>query len=270
MYHGSVVRGMNSMMVYGPEVQPAQQAAFLFCASSRRVRADGPVCHVWARQLKGHHGASLTCSHADRTEYEESHFFNALEKYLGDGFMDHNVEQHSSFVPALQSFATLIDDMRAGRKPFDGVEISRQVQAFGPALVEHLSEEIDTLDVDVLKAKVPRAEAQRIYKMQEDHIKSESGLVRACRRPILTAHRLPRFRWFSPVSIASNSRPGTSNATVCGLGPAAQRNTDTTDLPGLRCPVRSSGSRATSPGISTRRAGASALPTRTAPSNLGF
>jgi len=122
----------------------------------------------------------------DRSDYEESDFFPALEHHLGEGFQQKNVEQHAGFHPALEDFNALLAEMRAGSKPFDGAEISRRVQAFGPGLVTHLSEEIDTLHLNTLKEHVPLDEARRIYKMQEDHIKASVGLVRQLRPRELT------------------------------------------------------------------------------------
>ena len=37
MYHGTVVRGMNSMLVHAPTVPKSQQPAFLYCT------ADSPL-----------------------------------------------------------------------------------------------------------------------------------------------------------------------------------------------------------------------------------
>lgn len=134
------------------------------------------------------------------TEYEETAFFPALEQHLGEGFLSKNVDQHASFMPALTRFVATLEAMQTGAEPFDGTEIGRQVQAFGPALVEHLSEEIDTLNLNVLRENVPLVEAQRIYKLQEDHIKAHSGLVRRpsfaatavrCRRLIRQTAEIP-------------------------------------------------------------------------------
>ena len=220
-------------------------------------RAEHQVCETWARSLETHHGLSRLIGSAERSDYAESTAFPALEQHLGTGFLAKNVEQHAAFHPALTEFVGLLADVRSTAAPFDGAEIARRVQAFGPGLVQHLSDEIETLHVNTLKENVPLAEALRIHRMQEEHIKASVGLVRIPRRRrlICSDHR------HAARAVQSQSRA--VRALVRSLSVVGR-----TDSPGRRSRRRFSGSSATSRGIAIGPPGTSALATRTASSKI--
>lgn len=61
--------------------------------------------------------------------------------------MSRNVEQHHGFHPGVEAFKKYIESCRQKEQPepYDAAKYGEIIDSFGPALAEHLSDEIDTL-----------------------------------------------------------------------------------------------------------------------------
>ncbi|OAA59903.1 hemerythrin HHE cation binding domain-containing protein [Niveomyces insectorum RCEF 264] len=121
--HNCLLRGLNSIYLQAPYVAPAEHRAFANYAFN------------WAELVRIHHGG------------EEAHIFPVIEKIVGEpGAMQGNVDQHAAFHDGLEQYTAYTADCAAGRTPFDGAHLVELIDSFAPALVQHLRDEVPTLD----------------------------------------------------------------------------------------------------------------------------
>ena len=77
---------------------------------------------------------------------EEESFFPQIEELAGEkGIMEANVEQHHIFHDAVENFATYVKACVDGTEQYNGKKVIEQIDLFGEALTQHLSDEIPTL-----------------------------------------------------------------------------------------------------------------------------
>ena len=120
--HNLMVRGLNAIYLQAPHITPADEAGFLHFAA------------IWYDLLHTHHTG------------EEVEFFPMLEAMAGEkGIMEANVEQHHAFHDAFEAFAGYVAACTAGKERYDGGKIVEMIDAFGPALMRHLADEIPTI-----------------------------------------------------------------------------------------------------------------------------
>ena len=62
-----------------------------------------------------------------------------------------NVEQHHAFHSGLVELETYLSEAQVDPSKYDGKKIIEMFEQFGPPLVTHLNDEIDTLGPDVLE-----------------------------------------------------------------------------------------------------------------------
>lgn len=119
--HNIMIRGFNSVYQQAPYVKtPADIKDFLQY-----------ITHI-TDFLHHHHDA------------EEDVFFPALEKLVGKpGCMEPNVEQHRAFGAGLDELTEY--PKTATPETYDGYEVRRIIESFGPVLAVHLADEIGTL-----------------------------------------------------------------------------------------------------------------------------
>jgi hypothetical protein len=142
--HNMMLRQLNSMYLQAPHVSiPADQADLCQYAV------------FWHETLHAHH------------QLEENGMFPAIDEITGEkGIMERNVSQHHEFTPAMDAFGQYASDVLAGKKTYDGKTFVGLIDAFGPALAKHLTEEIQTLlalgkyDAKKLKAAYMRFEVE--------------------------------------------------------------------------------------------------------------
>ncbi len=120
--HNMLIRGLNSIYLQAPHIQPADTKPF-----ARYILG-------WSQGLHSHHDG------------EETMFFPAVEKMTGvQGVMDGNIEQHKKFHDGLEQLQAYANDVVAGKEAYDGGRVVGIINAFGPALSQHLSDEIPTI-----------------------------------------------------------------------------------------------------------------------------
>lgn len=121
--HNVVIRGLNSIYLQAPHVQPADEESF--CEY---------IGH-WHGIISMHHTA------------EEEDGFPMIEKMAGEkGIMDDNVEQHRVFHGGLDALGRYAADCVAGSKEYDGKKIVSMIDEFGGELAKHLEDEIPTIE----------------------------------------------------------------------------------------------------------------------------
>ena len=122
LVHNLIARYLNSIYLQAPHIPAADERDFI-----RYMRGWYDLVHV-------HH------------TNEETDFFPALEEMTGEkGIMEANVEQHHAFEPGLVAFKKYLDELQAGREKFDGAKVVELIDSFGEVLVQHLTDEIQTL-----------------------------------------------------------------------------------------------------------------------------
>lgn len=122
LVHNMLVLGLNAIYLQAPHVKPADKKGFL------------NFIDIWYKLLHHHH-----------TDEEQS-FFPIVENMVGEkGIMDANVEQHHVFLEPLEAFHACYEAFVSGKEKYDGGKLVRLIDAFGPTLVQHLGDEIPTL-----------------------------------------------------------------------------------------------------------------------------
>lgn len=122
LVHNIVIRGLNSIYLQAPHIKPADEKSF--------ARYMGG----WFALLHSHHSG------------EEAMFFPYVEKMTGvEGIMDTNIDQHKVFHDGLDNFKAYADAVIAGTEKYDGSRVIEIVDDFGPALMQHLGDEIPTI-----------------------------------------------------------------------------------------------------------------------------
>jgi hypothetical protein len=122
LVHNSLICGLNSIYLQAPHVKPKDQKQF--CTYILR----------WHQLLTLHH------------RNEEADFFPAVEAMAGEkGIMEPNVEQHHAFGQGLDALFKYVTECQASTQTYDGARIVKMIDDFGPILVEHLGDEIPTI-----------------------------------------------------------------------------------------------------------------------------
>lgn len=120
--HNIIIRGLNSVYVQAPYVKAADQHVFL----------------LYARNLFG-----MLAIHHDS---EEETIFPAVEEMAGErGIMATNVAQHHAFHGGIEALLAYTKTVLDGEQPYNGRRIVELIDAFGAVLIEHLTDEIQTL-----------------------------------------------------------------------------------------------------------------------------
>jgi len=123
LVHNMMIRGLNAIYLQAPHITAKDEIAF-----SRFVV-------YWHLLLHVHHRG------------EETDFFPHIEHLTGvEGLMGNNVAQHEAFhagLDALNDYAQAVVDKK---ERYDGARVVALIDDFGHVLVEHLSDEIPTIE----------------------------------------------------------------------------------------------------------------------------
>ncbi|KAK4096321.1 hypothetical protein N658DRAFT_436356 [Parathielavia hyrcaniae] len=120
--HNMVIRGLNSIYLQAPHIQPADEKGFC------------QYILFWHTLLHSHHTG------------EETMLFPEVEKLTGvEGLMETNVEQHKAFHDGIDSFKAYAESVLAGAQQYQGAKVVAIIDGFGPALIQHLADEVPSL-----------------------------------------------------------------------------------------------------------------------------
>ncbi|KAK3936573.1 hemerythrin HHE cation binding domain-containing protein [Diplogelasinospora grovesii] len=120
--HNIIMRGLNSIYLQAPHIKTSDQKSFLNYVMN------------WHKLLHVHHRG------------EEEGFFPDLEAMAGEkGILEANVTQHKAFHDGVDSFKGYVGDVQAGKQKYDGKRIQALIDGFGQTLVQHLADEIPSL-----------------------------------------------------------------------------------------------------------------------------
>lgn len=119
--HGLIVRNLNAVYLQAEGVSNLQDIKDFLLFSQLVIE-----------EIHLHHS------------FEEQYLFPWIAEYTGEkGIMEVNIAQHHAFEKGLKSFKEYINSTTPEK--YDGVEMKRLLDEFGPVLSEHLTDEIGTL-----------------------------------------------------------------------------------------------------------------------------
>lgn len=122
--HNCLIRGINAIYLQAPNVKLEKDITD-FCT----------YIYSWSLTVHIHH------------DNEESVIFPLLEELVGvQGLLDGNVEQHHAFGPGFKAFDDYVSGVREGKEKYDGAKIRALIDAFAPILLQHLAEEVPTME----------------------------------------------------------------------------------------------------------------------------
>ncbi|KAG8969887.1 hypothetical protein FRC03_000133 [Tulasnella sp. 419] len=154
LIHNIIIRGINSIISYAPEVNEAQVKPFItYCLEGL------------TRFVHHHH------------QHEEKLYFVMLEEKMGEGSMGSNIQGHKAFIVPFHQFEDLCKSILARQVPYDAVKIIESVQAFAPVLIEHLAEEIESLKTDVMHKHFTDADLAVVEKKMDQLVQGDTSLV---------------------------------------------------------------------------------------------
>ncbi|EHK20680.1 uncharacterized protein TRIVIDRAFT_192611 [Trichoderma virens Gv29-8] len=119
--HNGMIRALNSIYQQCIHVSTLIDIADLL-----------KYAQFWCQWLREHHHG------------EEELLFPQIEKITGEkGLMERNVAQHHAFESGLVKFETWLNDSKP--ENYHGKELRALIDSFGKILIQHLTEEIQTL-----------------------------------------------------------------------------------------------------------------------------
>jgi len=127
--HNVLLRALNSIYHQAPFIQlPGDVADLMLYVTA------------WADTVHHHHSL------------EETMFFPKIEQIAREagidgweGMMGGNMDQHHEFEPKIAGLVKWAEEVEAGERTYDAVELNRLIDEFAPILTQHLHDEIDTL-----------------------------------------------------------------------------------------------------------------------------
>ncbi|KAJ7067099.1 hypothetical protein C8F01DRAFT_1247500 [Mycena amicta] len=153
--HNMFIRGVNAIYAQAKGIQDKQIKPFVF------------FCICVLETLHHHH------------HMEESLVFPFLEAKMGENAMAHNVEQHHAFMGGMDDLEVYLKAVQAGTAVYDAATLIEKLDSFAEQLVEHLHEEIATLESSKLQAVITEHDLQDLADQFIKLMKKEISLVTA-------------------------------------------------------------------------------------------
>ncbi|KAJ7707540.1 hemerythrin HHE cation binding domain-containing protein [Mycena rosella] len=151
--HNMFIRGLNAIYAQAEGIKEEQVKPFAF------------FCNSFLTMLHHHH------------EIEETLLFPFFETKLGLHTMDNNVEQHHAFMGGLTDLETYIKAVQDGTATYSGATVIQKLDSFTDALVEHLRDEIPTLESSRMRAAFTKKDLQDLEAAVGKRVLKEVSLV---------------------------------------------------------------------------------------------
>ncbi|KAF7327212.1 Hemerythrin domain-containing protein [Mycena kentingensis (nom. inval.)] len=151
--HNMFIRGLNALYAQAEGIQEAQVQPFVFFALTM------------LEMLHHHH------------TIEEELIFPFYEAKLGAGSMEGNVEQHHAFMAGLTDLEEYLKSVKEGAAAYSGTTLVQKLDSFSDALVEHLHDEIPTLEAEKLRKAFTEQDFTNLNKDLEKRILAEVSLL---------------------------------------------------------------------------------------------
>nr|GAT45296.1 predicted protein [Mycena chlorophos] len=169
--HNVLIRGLNAIYAQAREVEGDKIKPFaFFCSSfvSRNCLRPGyfsTLIPLRFAMLHHHHGM------------EEKLIFPYLEARMGENAMSPNVDQHNLFMNGVKVFEEHMSAVHVGQIAYDGVQVVEKLDSFSEELVEHLREEIGTLEASKMRAALSEADLRELEKQISATLAKETPLT---------------------------------------------------------------------------------------------
>ncbi|KAJ7286428.1 hypothetical protein C8J57DRAFT_1287628 [Mycena rebaudengoi] len=136
--HNGFIQGINAMVHHAPNVEGDKVVPFM--------------------------GFSLTIVDSLHHHHalEEEYYFPEMEKKLGKGALAGNVDQHHEFVPQVVELKQHLEDIKAGKEKYDGALLVEKIHSFSDIMINHLNEEIASLESSRIRAAFTEKELKDI------------------------------------------------------------------------------------------------------------
>ncbi|KAF7336752.1 Hemerythrin domain-containing protein [Mycena venus] len=151
--HNMFIRGINAIYAQAEGINEEQVKPFTF------------FCVAFLGMLHHHH------------QIEETLLFPFFETKLGLHTMDHNVEQHHAFMDGLDDLETYLKGVQSGTETYSGKTIIQKLDAFADTLVEHLRDEIPTLESSKMRAAFTEKDLKDLEAAVGSRVMKEVSLV---------------------------------------------------------------------------------------------
>ncbi|KAF8608153.1 hypothetical protein BDV93DRAFT_519217 [Ceratobasidium sp. AG-I] len=150
--HNILIRSFNSIIYHAPNVGPTDVPPFM------------KYCRSVSAFVHEHHAT------------EEQLVFPFFESKLGKGAMDANVTQHQDFLPQYNEWDQLCQDIQSGKSQYEAESFVTSLRKSTDLLVEHLADEIPTMEASKLKPHFSEAELQALEIDIDKKVKELSSL----------------------------------------------------------------------------------------------
>jgi len=171
--HNTFIQGLNAFIRHGPTVKEDKVEPFMrFCLAVLETI---------------HHHHSL----------EETYYFPIMEEKLGKGALSGNIKEHEEFVPKMEALDEWCKKVQKGEAVYDGKVFLGMVEAFADTMVAHMTNELRTLDRDIIQAKFTIDELKAI---DTEFVKRALASVDFYTSlPLMIVCANPSTPWFPPI-----------------------------------------------------------------------
>ncbi|KAF8732650.1 hypothetical protein AX14_004095 [Amanita brunnescens Koide BX004] len=173
--HNTFIQSINAIVKHAPNITENKIQPFLIFA----LTAISALHH--------HH------------HVEETFAFPRYEEKLGKGAMQVNVEQHEQFLPKVEELEQYLKEVQEGKAKYDGKRIIDIVESFGDVMIQHLTEELATLDADRMRANFTEKELKQLEKDFLNLILAEFDFYKNL--PMGLVCMDPNNAWFPPLPL---------------------------------------------------------------------
>ncbi|KAJ7170811.1 hypothetical protein C8R43DRAFT_1120546 [Mycena crocata] len=151
--HNMFIRGINAIYAQAEGITEEQVKPFSF------------FCIHFLGMLHHHH------------HIEETLLFPFFETKLGLHTMDKNVEQHAAFMDGLTDLETYLKAVQEGTATYKAATLIEKLNSFADILIEHLREEIATLESSRMREAFTKKELEDLEAALGKQILKEISLV---------------------------------------------------------------------------------------------
>jgi len=134
LFHNTVIRGVNSIYAHATLIDEQRLEDFLF------------FIKAWSKVLSLHHKG------------EETIIFPELKGFID---VESSIDQHQAIHDCMHSVDEFVDSIK-GWSSYDGQKLQSILARYAPAVHEHLTDEISTLDFGKLKAHIEEEKLKKI------------------------------------------------------------------------------------------------------------
>jgi hemerythrin-like domain-containing protein len=119
--HNCLIRGLNSIYLQAPHVEPQDFKSFIGYAYS------------WYKMIHHHH------------DIEEKYFFAEINRQLGEEVMSESIAEHLAFHDGLERYEAYLTSLSGREQEFLGSALVEIIDKMAPPLTKHLHHEITSL-----------------------------------------------------------------------------------------------------------------------------